>query len=419
MKKSFIHCADIHLGKQQFNSEERWQDFASSLEDIINTSIEKSVDYILLSGDFFHERTINAKTLSISTQLLSKANKANIQVIAIEGNHDKALYKDKQSWLEYLDKEGYIKLLSLKYDNEGNPLMLPYNNGSGNVLIYDDLRIIGLGYLGATTPKRIEQIKDSIQDFDGFTIVMLHAAVDTLLGQSLGGLKGEALKEFKNVDYFALGHIHSRYEEENWYNPGAPEYVHLDEAKTKNGINQQKGYYYVTIDNGKADIRFINSKKRQVIYKEIDVSGFGTSEEVKAFVLDEMTSYTNKDAIIYAKLVGETAFSPVEIDMYGIEEKIEEKKLFFYSEIINMCSLKGNKSQELNTQLDREEIERIVFKMILDEKYPSNDFGDGIEDFIKTIKDALLSGEERKNIVEAINDYAQRADIEVLLNENK
>lgn len=419
MKKSFIHCADIHLGRKQFNSEERWIDFGSSLEDIINSAIDKAVDYILLSGDFFHERTINAKTLSLSTKLLLKAKTAHIEVIAIEGNHDKALYKDRQSWLEYLDREGYIKLLSLQYDENGTPLIQPYDNGCGNMLINDDLRIIGLGYLGATTPKRIVQIKDSIEDFDGYTVVMLHAAVDTLLGQSLGGFKSEAINQFSNVDYFALGHIHSRYEGEKWYNPGSPEYVHLDEAKPKSGADPQKGYYYVVVDGKNAEVNFLESKKRQVIYREIDVSSCSTPQQVKEYVLQEIDALKDTKAIFYARLVGEVAFSPVEIDIYSIEEKINECEWFFYSELMNMCSLKGKKSEELNTLMDRDEIERIVFRRMLDDKYPDNELEDGIEDLIASIKDGVLNGEDPKQIADVIDEYALREDIEELLNEDK
>lgn len=418
MKKSFIHCADIHLGRQQFNSDQRWSDFGVTLKNIIDTSVEKKVDYILLSGDFFHERVINAKTLSLSTEILSKAKNAGIDIIAIEGNHDKAPYKDGQSWLEYLDKEGYIKLLYLNYDENGDPLMTQYENGCGNMLIYDDLRIIGLGYLGASTPKRINQIKEAIGEFNGFTIVMLHAAVDTLLGQSLGGFKGEILKEFNNVDYFALGHIHSRYEGENWYNPGAPEYVHLDEAKTKNGIAPQKGYYYVTLEDKKADINFIESTKRRVIYKEIDLCGYKSADEVKICVLSQVSQYMDKEAILYARLSGELDFSPIEIDIYSIQQEISNPQMFFYCEIVNMCTLKGIKNEEINIELDKNEIERVVFKMMLNEKYPNVNFEAGIEDFIVSIKDNVLSGEEPENIAQAIQEYALRADKEVLLNED-
>jgi len=414
-----MHCADIHLGRQQFNSEQRWLDFGISLKYIIDTSIEKKVDYILLSGDFFHERTINAKTLSLSNQLLSKAKEANIEVIAIEGNHDKAPYKDGQSWLEYLEKIGLIKLLTLSYDEDGAPLMLPYENGAGNVLIHDGFRIIGLGYLGATTPKRIAQIKDAIEHFDGYTVVMLHAAVDTLLGQSLGGFKGEALKEFEYVDYFALGHIHSRYEGENWYNPGAPEYVHLDEAKGKNGISPEKGFYHVVVDASNAEINYIESKKRRVIYKEINVSHCSTPTEVKEYALAEIGVYKDTEAILYARLVGNAPFSPIEIDMYNIEEELTIEPMFFYCELINMCSLKGAKSEQLNVELDKDEIERIVYRAILDEKYPQNALKEGIEDLIVSIKAGVLSGEEPEQIAKVIDDYALRADVEELLNENK
>ena len=65
------------------------------------------------------------------------------------------------------------------------------------------------------------------------------------MGQDMAGITRDTLAPYAGkVDYFAMGHIHSRSETSDWaYTPGAPECVHIDEAK-----RGEKGCYIVTIE---------------------------------------------------------------------------------------------------------------------------------------------------------------------------
>ena len=85
----FIHVADLHLGYEQYNLRERMVDFASAFKQVVDFAINKKVDFVLISGDLFDKRDINADTLEQADVLINKLKKANIKVIAIEGNHDK------------------------------------------------------------------------------------------------------------------------------------------------------------------------------------------------------------------------------------------------------------------------------------------------------------------------------------------
>ena len=51
---SFVHCADLHLGCQQFNLDERWEDF-DKLSQIVDYAIEHQADYLLIAGDLFSQ----------------------------------------------------------------------------------------------------------------------------------------------------------------------------------------------------------------------------------------------------------------------------------------------------------------------------------------------------------------------------
>ena len=140
-------------------------------------------------------------------ELLEYAKVNNIKVITIEGNHDKAFFVDENSWLHFLHKKGYITLLNHKI-MDGNLII-----DSDSIYEDDDLRVIGIGYLGSTTSIYLKNIEDKIQKSNKFTVLMLHAAINRLCGEDMGDVNIETLQNLKTVvNYVALGHIHTRYE---------------------------------------------------------------------------------------------------------------------------------------------------------------------------------------------------------------
>jgi exonuclease SbcD len=55
----FLHMADVHLGYQQYGSQERFDDFSQVFLYIVNQAIERQVDFCLLAGDPFEKRTVD------------------------------------------------------------------------------------------------------------------------------------------------------------------------------------------------------------------------------------------------------------------------------------------------------------------------------------------------------------------------
>ena len=157
MNIKFIHCSDLHLGCTPAHLDIRYNDFFDSFRYLINKAIEENCKYILISGDLFHLKVINSKTLLKVIELFDEAINNNIKIIAIEGNHDKAFYVDEDSWLEFLKAKNYLILLKHKIIE--NKLVLDSNS------IYEDdnIRIIGIGYLGSTTQMYLSNIKSQIK----------------------------------------------------------------------------------------------------------------------------------------------------------------------------------------------------------------------------------------------------------------
>ena len=87
MKTKFLHVADCHLGKWQYNLRERFNDFGRAFHHIVDQAIAAEVDFVILAGDLFEKRAIDALTLNQAMRALDRLHKKGIPCLAIEGNH--------------------------------------------------------------------------------------------------------------------------------------------------------------------------------------------------------------------------------------------------------------------------------------------------------------------------------------------
>ncbi|WP_227762208.1 metallophosphoesterase family protein [Zhaonella formicivorans] len=406
---SFVHCSDLHLGCQQFNEIQRWHDFGAAFAQVIDYAVAAKVDFMLIGGDLFHHRSVNAPTLAQAISGLARLKSAGIEAIAIEGNHDKAFYLERDSWMSFLNNQGYLRLLRPVFRESGLELA-PYDGGIGSVLEEKGLRIIGLGYLGATTRQRLEEIAEKIKASENFTIVMLHAAVDKLLGQDLAGVKGEVFEKFRGkVDYFALGHIHSRQElGELVFNPGAPECVHLDEAKEGN----EKGFYHVTVVGKEKRVNFIPSKRRDVRRYPLDLTGLTEPGQVTAKVLQLLEDSDLRDLdrpIAQINLYGAIAFNSFAIDTNDLAEKVKERFGCLLVEVLNNANLPQLDTGAEFTGFDRNLIERHVLTAMLAEDKPElKEVADQVVELMLRVKNDALAGVDETEIISAVEKLLEK-----------
>jgi DNA repair exonuclease SbcCD nuclease subunit len=406
---SFVHCADLHLGCQQFNLDERWEDFGQAFGQIVDYAIEHQADYLLIAGDLFHHRSISAPTLSQAIHYLAKLKKAGVKVVAIEGNHDKAFYLEKDSWMSFLHNQGYFVLLKPTLGPEGLELN-SYDGEKGAILHVPGVRFIGLGYLGATTKQRLEELNKVLASTQDYTIVLLHAGVDKLLGQDLAGVKGEVFEGFADkVDYFALGHIHSRQElGELCYNPGAPECVHLDEEKK----GHEKGFYHVKVQGKEKEVKFVPSLRRPVYRYRLDLEGLERPEQVTRKVLDFLQLQTWEDVkrpIIQLNLTGTVHFSSYAIDVKGLEEEIKNTFDCLAVEILNNTNIPALDQDRETLSFDRNTIEKHVLREMIEfEKPEFKPYLAEIVDLVLQVKQDVLTGVEEASILELLEKMVEK-----------
>ncbi len=258
MRAQFIHLADVHLGYDQYGSKERYNDFAKAFMDILDDAIRRKVDVVLIAGDLFNKRAIDALTLTQAYESLQKLKERGIPVVAIEGNHDRSYYRDGMSWLKFLARQKLLVLLN-PVIRDGEPVLAPWNPDTllGAYFELSDgasrLRVYGLPWFGASTARVVETFASALRRASAeearegveYRVLLMHTGVDGVVPQ-LHGLPTRAQLEPLHglVDYLALGHVHKPYEMDGWiYNPGSTETCSAEEAQWKD-----RGYYHVEVN---------------------------------------------------------------------------------------------------------------------------------------------------------------------------
>ena len=158
------------------------------------------MDFLLLAGDLFEKRTVDPLAMRVAIEGFRMLREAGIPVAAVEGNHERAHYRDQYSWLDFLDGSGYLYLLNPRFEN-GRAVLEPYGDAGG---AYVDLpltgikgkpggvRIYGLKYYGASTGKVFGLFADALTEMDhkdaDFATLVAHAGLEGQLPRYSGML---------------------------------------------------------------------------------------------------------------------------------------------------------------------------------------------------------------------------------------
>jgi DNA repair exonuclease SbcCD nuclease subunit len=328
------------LGYQQYNRKERFNDFGRAFLHIVDQAISERVAFVVFAGDLFHKRTVDPPTLIQAIEGLNRLKAAGIPVAAVEGNHERAHYRDVFSWAEFLADRGYLALLNPSSFKEGIPVLTEWDGEAGAYLdLTPDgdstggrVRVYGLKYYGASTGRVVEGLSKALadQDHDGidYVILMMHAGLEGVLPQysaTLSHSQVAPLREY--VDYLALGHIHKPFEREEWvYNPGSPETCGFDEAGWPD-----RGYYLVNVDTGqspKHSARLIRNPRRPFVRLSLSVDSYSSPEALYA-AAEELTKQeaarhaAGAQPVVELTLEGVLPFDRRELDGRRLESIVQ------------------------------------------------------------------------------------------------
>jgi exonuclease SbcD len=338
MRASFIHIADTHLGYEQYGIRERFNDFSRAFWDIMREAAERPVDFVLIAGDLFHKRAIDARTLIHATEGLKLLKEREIPVLAIEGNHDRSYFREGVSWLQFLCHQNYLILLDPRMQ-DGAPVLEPWTKekmlGAYVDLPGGKLRVYGLKWQGAATARSMEGLAQALAEAQEseraagieYRLLMMHTGVDGIVPRLVGlptQSQFEPLKQY--IDYLALGHVHKPFEIGDWmYNPGSTETCGAEEVAWAD-----RGYYLVEIDTEAQEKRHRAthkvSKRRPFVRHELHVDGLNEPNELYARleVYCQREGPLHRDApvrpLVQIQLVGTLAFDAGSLDIDHMEE---------------------------------------------------------------------------------------------------
>lgn len=286
MKSRFLHVADCHLGYKQYNRSDRVDDFARAFGYIVDQAIDQAVDFVVLAGDLFQKRAIDALTLQQAMAILERLQRAEIPCIAVEGNHELSYYVDYLGWVQFLQQRKLLSLLDASFQ-EGEAGLTEHNGRKGAyVNVNPDLRIYGMKYRGSSTGRALSSYAEALADLHEtdnptYSIFIAHTGVEGVLPNQSGGLSHRQLAVLRpHVNYLALGHVHKPFEFDNWiYNPGSPESCSMAEAAWSD-----RGYYLVEIDtDNQPDAGAKTSKRRKTAKSDsLESNNKGVLNEDKA-----------------------------------------------------------------------------------------------------------------------------------------
>ncbi len=298
-----IHCADLHLDARMESSlprekaRERRLEILRTFTRMVERASEERVDAILLCGDVFDAKTISARARNCVLDAILQHPK--ITFYYLQGNHDQNSFLNE---LEELPE-------NLKTFGSG---WTTYEQG--------EVSITGAELSDQTADRILDRL---FLDMSGIHIVMLHGTAAEYGGKEQGGFSLRKLRN-RNIDYLALGHIHS-FRRERLDDRGVWSYCGCLEGR---GFDEcgEKGYVLLEVQDGKVKSTFVPFAGRILHEITVDISGLMIQEEIQRRIQEAVEEIPRKDMV---KIVLTGEVSPeAEKDTVWIEKWLEDDYYF-------------------------------------------------------------------------------------------
>ena len=415
----FMHIADIHLGYQQYGSKERFDDFSQVFLHIIQQAIDREVDFLLVAGDLFEKRTVDPLAMRVAVEGFRKLGEAGIPVVAVEGNHEKAYYRDQYSWLDFLDGLGYLHLLNPRF-GEGRAILEPYGEEGGAYLdLPGGVRVYGLKYYGASTSKVFGLFSEALDEMDDgdvqFTILMAHAGLEGQLPRYSGTLTHNDLAPLREqIDYLALGHIHKPYSVDGWiYNPGSAETWSIEETDWP-----ERGYYLVDVQPGSNpnhQARLIPSPRRPFHRSRLQVDVLTEPnvlyDAVRKLLQREDSNVPREPApVVELTLSGILPFNRFDLDLDFVKALVEEAWSPLVTRVRNM-TMPADFEVAVDVEASRPELDRAIVRELLERDARYRPAAEEWTQVALDVKRLALEGSTPETVI----DHLRQARAELLI----
>ena len=246
----FIHCSDIHLdSKMERNltaaqARERNAEVCATFARMAAFAAQQDVTAVLMAGDLFDTQRATAQTVGFVLDTIR--NVPNVDFLYLRGNHDVSAF------------EGWDLPENFKTFGDG----WTYHR-------YGEVVIAGMEQEPAYDALNLPE--------DTVNIVTLHGQISTQPGEELIALP---LLKRKNIDYLALGHIHSYQtgkldDRGTWCYCGCLEGRGFDELGAK-------GFVLVNVENKNVSHEFVPFARRTLEEVAVDITDLVTVSQILA-----------------------------------------------------------------------------------------------------------------------------------------
>lgn len=336
----FIHCADLHLDScmdalTAEKSRARREELIRSFERMVEFAAENSVRAIVIAGDMFDTRKVSAKTRGRILQTVE--SNSGIDFLYLSGNHDDDNFITA---LDTLPQNLKIFTDEWTFYRYGNTVITGVKFTSENVnVVYDTLNL---------------DPKDK-------NIVVLHGQIAGYKTDDKAELISLPKLKNKNIDYLALGHIHS-FDAKPLDERGVYCYSGCLEGRGFDELGD-KGFVLVDTD-GELDYKFVVFSYRALYMREFNVEGCKTWYDAREKLLRELKVYP-ETSLLKVVLTGDTD-ADFETDVESLVKELNEH--FFFAKVYDKTELKINSEDYAADKSLKGEFVRAVMNGELDEE---------------------------------------------------
>ena len=305
MPTTIAHISDTHLGKLQYRSRDRRQDYTDAFAEAVDEAIALDVDAVLHTGDLFDAPNPNVPVVNQCLDIIKKLDAAEIPFLGLVGNHER---KRDEQWLDLAKRFDVVERLSKtpRYIGEGDDAVAVYGIDAVRQPQWN------------TTDFTLEEPSP-----DAYRLLAMHELVSPPVPSHMAHYEAVEILDRVGIrlDGIALGDYHepsrdtvAGYDTDIWY-PGSTEKTARDESETHY-------FYLLTVENRDLTITHKQlTSPRNFIEFEIHFQEDDGFEHARRVVEKyDFNGANGKNAVAIAVLHGEnTGVTPQ--DIHGLLEK--------------------------------------------------------------------------------------------------
>ncbi len=300
-----LHCGDLHLDSALSanltgeKKKQRKSELLATFVQMAEYAAEHGARAMLIAGDLFDGSTVTKRTQNMVKDTVLRF--PEVDFLYLKGNHDAKNFLE--AWGERPDN---LKLFGTDW----------------TYYRYEDTVIAGAEFAEGKADRLYDSLMLNRNDCN---IVLLHGQTEKYRSAEKAETISLAALKNKNIDYLALGHIHSyRYEALDtrgaYCYPGCPEGRGFDECG-------EKGFVWLEIDEGAVHHTFVPFASRTVHEVVVDISEAETTLSVEERIREALTAIPEKD-LVKVSLTGKVRLS-AERDLQYLTGRFEHRFFAF------------------------------------------------------------------------------------------